>query len=83
MNKPYVDNVLLGDDFQPAGDSINIVTPVPRLEKIIVDAMASGKDVNTCLAAQLRSGELTKIEAVEALMYAVALGESSSNATHH
>ena len=82
MTKPYV-NLQPNTDFTPATDSVTIATPVERLEKIIVDAMASGDEVNKYLADKLREGELTRIEAVETLMYAVALGESSSNATYH
>ncbi|WP_281645169.1 hypothetical protein [Parendozoicomonas sp. Alg238-R29] len=82
MTKPYV-NPQPGIDFTPATDSISIATPVQRLESIIVDALASGEPVNKFLAEKLREGELSKIEAVETLMYAVALGESSSNATYH
>ena len=82
MTKPYV-NPQPDFEFMPATDSVTIATPVERLEQIIVDAMASGGEVNKYLAEKLRAGELTKIEAVETLMYAVALGEPSSSATYH
>ena len=82
MNKPFIkpDPDM---EFTPATDSIVINTPVRRLESIIADAQASGKSVNKHLAAELRDKKITKVEALETLMYAVALGGSSGNATFH
>lgn len=82
MNKPYI-KPQPDMEFTPAKDSIAISTPVKRLESIIADAMASGETVNKHLAEQLREKKVTKVEAIETLMYAVALGESSGNATFH
>ncbi len=82
MNKPYV-NPHPDVPFQPATESTNITTSVMRLERIIADGLASGEPLNKYLAEKLRQGEISKIEAVETLSYAVALGESASNATYH
>ncbi|MCL6270430.1 hypothetical protein M3P05_10910 [Sansalvadorimonas sp. 2012CJ34-2] len=82
MNKPYI-NPHPEVPFQPAKESTDITTSVMRLESIIADSLASGQQLNKYLAEKLRRGEISKIEAVEALCYAVALGESASNATYH
>ncbi|MTI14987.1 hypothetical protein [Sansalvadorimonas verongulae] len=82
MNKPFI-KPQPDMEYTPATDSIAINTSVKRLESIIADAQAAGESVNKHLAAQLRDKKITKVEAIETLMYAVALGESSGNATFH
>ena len=82
MNKPYI-NPHPEIPFQPATESTDITTSVLRLESIIADSLANGEKLNKYLAEKLRKGEISKIEAVETLCYAVALGESASKATYH